>query len=341
MTEQSDIERLEKELLRDADSISNTIGPMVLPLALVFGPIGLTIIIGIAINVYYYPVQPLIGGFISPAYSILLVLWALAFRHWFKSGQGAWKPEWMEWRYWRGELHTDLQLKIKEIKFVGKAAEQIVMKKGEDQPRKLVGVTSNTLGFVERPKTEKAGDYIYEFWFKSKPFPLAIVALPYTPEEMLNFVGNYGIVLNGGFIWGTERIAAVDFVRTGFTQTREIPYVPIGVFGFYAKRAIEIRDDTKEKMAVAVQLAAGVRDTFHAVEWQDKAEAEGALRKKIEKLERNFDKEVEIRLGEALKQIQKSGNVKIPGHSSKVASYGWLIAIAGIVAGVILFLRFG
>jgi hypothetical protein len=319
-----DVIQQENALLRDADTVSNTIGPMVLPLFLAGFPLFIWLLTAAAINLAYHNNPPLIAGLFNPAWVVLPIMYPPEILYYLRSGIGAWRAKWIEWIYWRGIKHTPLQLKIREVKYMGKA-------NAADK-----GLADKRLGFIPRPMTEIGGDHIYEFWFASKYFPLAILCLPYTPEEMLNFIGNSSIVLNGGFIWGTDNVASVDFVRTGFTRTDEIPFVPIGVFGFYAKRALEISENMKEKLPVAVGQAAEIRDTFHATEWRRKYEDEKRMREKVESQETDIDKKLDERLGTWESNKQKGEKVHIPGKGDKLGGMAGLIVIVGIIAAVIL-----
>jgi len=198
----------------------------------------------------------------------------------------------------------------------------------------------------KRHFVDVAGDLIYEFYYRSRKFPLALICLPDIPERMLSFTGNTGIVVDGGLLFETEHIAAVSFVRCEFTQTREIPFVPVGVLTDCANiaQAVTEQREIVYAGAEAVAVAAVARDTFHTSEvtkkWQD---AENFITI-LEKGEKNMEKTIARRVATEAKADDKvmAGvrQSQAGGRRGPFPTWAKALIVIAVILAVVAVLRF-
>jgi hypothetical protein len=308
---------------------SSAFAPMVLPVVFILVPIIVSVVTGVILNVEFPAVQPGVYGWIN-----LLIWWPLEIYYVVRKWKESLKNPWLTLRYWVGKRHFENDFQIIDWALMGKA----------DPETGVAAVDPKfKVGDVAKPKHEAAGDLIYEFRLRNKAFPKLIVALKDVPERMLSFVGNVGLVQNGGLLFESRNMAAASFVRIDFKTTDVNPFIPVGVFNDCA----QVAEDIKEERKVALPLAATienapiVHDSHRAELYYRKWQDAEALISNVQKQLKDFDRKVEERASAKVRDLRKAGQVPmgpigagsrgLPGSKNQWIFAGVLIFVIVIV----------
>lgn len=348
----------------DATSLTNTIGPMALPVLFVLFPIGLAFVGGIGINAVYNLNPPLIFGF-NPSWATVPPLYMLETWYWVRQWKAATKASWLTMRYWAGnsKRHFDNDFILDHWQPLGRASKKVANLDGKVV--ETFGLETVQYGFITKPRLmlkkpgitctkthywpgvelpddadknkccnepdhfyDAAGEMLYECHQRSNRFPVWIAALPDLPERMFTSDGNMGIVIKGGLMFEVEHIAAFSFVRCDFIKTELLDFVPVGVITDCAMIAADVAEQRMVTYAgkQAVQVAAKARDVYYSNDYLRKwKDAEKEL-EITNAQEHNMEKTIERRsTAQAKATFAIQGGIKPPTSGGGVPrSRGWL-----------------
>jgi hypothetical protein len=280
---------------------SNAFAPMVLPFIFIMVPVIVSVITGLLINFEEPRWQAGEWG-----WGWLAVLYPLETRYVVIKWKESLKNPWLTIRYWVGKRYWENDFQVISWEIVGRANEK-------DNPIKDTAPTR--FGLIKKPVHEDAGDLIIEYNLRSKLFPKLLAAQKEIPERMLSFVGNIGLVQNGGLLFESRNMACCSFVRTDFTKDDVIEFIPIGVITDCSMIAQDIADGRKISLPSGTTLAeAGtVRDQHYASLYKRKWIDEARIRENQSKQEVDLDVKVDERVAATVDAMVKSGQVPLTG----------------------------
>lgn len=322
---------------------SSAFAPMVLPVLFIIIPPIISVCIGITLNLLFPREQPGELAWLNLGVWYPLEIWYVV-RKW----KDSLKNPWLNIRYWVGKVCFSNDFQVIKWVFVGEAKKVTALKPGEEQPREMVGVAKDqgpgklAGPIIEKPESEFAGDLIYEFHLRNKTFPRLIVALKDIPERMLSFVGNVGLVQNGGLLFESRNIATVSFIRCDFTHDDVTRFIPVGVFSDCAQIAQDITEARKVSLpeAKAIEEAPLVRDAHRSSGYKRLFLDEAAIRENVEKQSVDLEKKIDNRVAAKVKDLRKAGQIpvgpqqttgrrRVPGSRGQWVFFGVMALIVG------------
>ena len=331
----------------DAQDTGGAYAPMVLPFIFFVVPIIVSVITGLLLNVQYPREQPGEYGWIW-----LIVLYPLEIYYIIAKWKESLRNPWLSLRYWVGEKFFDQDFQITGWEFLGKAnpvkAPAPAAPTAEDSRTETNGVARFSSIAQPAVKTETSGDLIYEMRTRNSSLPRIAVALKDVPERLINFVGNVGMVQNGGLLFETRHIGAASYVRCDHTKDDETEFIPIGVFSDCSRIAQQISEDRKIEIPLkaTVENAADVRDGHYAPLYKYKWLDEVRMRQHRDEQEKDLQVQINDRAAAMVEDLREAGKIPTQGPlpikksgSSRRTYLAWLGVTALIIGALIWFLR--
>jgi hypothetical protein len=309
---------------------SNAFAPMVLPVLFVLLPLIASVLTGISLN-FAFP-RDLPGQW---GWSNLAIWYPLEAYYVIKKWKETARKSWLSLTYWVGKRFWSNEFLVIDWRLLGKidettlavTATQEQIQKGQNKPGTpllppapaapaAAPAAAAQVTIQQVPEKLKTYKYVVEFLLKSESFPKLWVCMNDLPERELSFVGNSGMVLNGGLLFQTDHIASASFVRTDFYEDELHKFIPIGIFNSNSLIAQNIFDSskpdlpTKEAIAAVAPVADTHRAGFYYRKWQDSE----AINKNWEKENQDLDVRIDNRSAATVREARKAGQIPIgPG----------------------------